>query len=140
MTYLENNEALNAVKMRGLPFRITFEEIFEFFKNYSPLEKSVQIQIGSDGRKNGWGAILFSDENSAQAAATDLNRQYIGSRFVELYVISYQDYVHFGGGGKKIDSGQTRSDDQSLNMINSDNQDRSLLMRGLPFKVEMSDI
>ena len=55
-------------------------------------------------------------------------------------MISYQDYVNFGGGGKKIDSGQTRSDDQSLNMINSDNQDRSLLMRGLPFKVEMSDI
>ena len=66
------------VKMRGLPYRATDEEVIDFFKDYKIKEDSLQWGLGEDGRKNGWGCILMESEDEAARAAEGLNKQYIG--------------------------------------------------------------
>ncbi len=45
--------------MRGLPFRVKYDEIMDYFNEFNPIEKSAILQLAPDGRKNGFGAILF---------------------------------------------------------------------------------
>lgn len=57
-----------AVKLRGLPFLIRYEEITDFFRDHRHIEKSAIMGIGADGRKNGYGSILFEDPDTALIA------------------------------------------------------------------------
>ena len=57
-----------ALKIRGLPFRVSYQEIKDFFVNFNFIENSVLFSIGSDGRKNGLGGILFSNYLEARTA------------------------------------------------------------------------
>jgi RNA recognition motif-containing protein len=86
-----------SLKIKGLPYSTTFEEVADFFKDFQYIEKSVVLGLGRDGRKNGFGAILFEDEKEAKAAADGMNGQYVGSRYVDLSQINYGDYSRFNG-------------------------------------------
>lgn len=92
-----NDEEMVAVKIRGLPYQVRYEEVSNLFKDYSYIEKSVVLGTNPDGRKNGFGAILFEDEKEAKAAMNDLQGEHIGERYVELTLISYGDYSRFNG-------------------------------------------
>lgn len=59
------SEDLIAVKIRGLPYQVRYNEITDLFRQYKYIEKSAILGVGSDGRKNGFGSILF--ENADQA-------------------------------------------------------------------------
>ena len=60
--------------------------------------------------------------------------QNIGHRYIELYVISYGDYLEFK-------NSQTTYNVVKLSKyITSSNKKRALVMRGLPFKVAVEDI
>jgi hypothetical protein len=37
---VDKNDDKNAVKMRGLPFRVKYDEIMEYFNEFNPIEKS----------------------------------------------------------------------------------------------------
>ena len=86
-----------AVKIRGLPYQVRYEEIADFFRDYRYIEKSAILGVGGDGRKNGFGSILFEDQEESREAAKLLDGSYIGERYVELSVISYGDYLKFNG-------------------------------------------
>lgn len=86
-----------AVKIRGLPYQVRYEEIADFFRDHRYIEKSAILGVGADGRKNGFGSILFEDPETAQLAAKELDGNYIGERYVEISVISYGDYLRFNG-------------------------------------------
>lgn len=86
-----------AVKMRGLPYQIRYEEIAEFFRDHRYIEKSAILGVGADGRKNGFGSILFEDPDTALTAVKELDGKYIGSRYVEISILSYGDYLRFNG-------------------------------------------
>ena len=63
-----------------------------------------------------------------------MNGQHVGDRYVELSVISYQDYSKFNGpssGGNTV---------KLAKFVGAENQDRSLVMRGLPYRVNSEDI
>lgn len=98
--------------------------------------------LGYDGRKNGFGAILFEDEKEAKDAMTKQQGQYVGSRYVELSLISYGDYTRFNGGPAPSGSygGAPGSYVKLSNYVGHDNKDRALVMRGLPYKIEADDI
>ena len=88
---------------------------------------------------NGWGAILFNDAFTAHNAAQCLNKKYIGSRFVDLYLMTYADYRQFNA----PKYGGMQSGPNSVNLssfVNNDNKDRSLVMRGLPYRIDFNGI
>lgn len=122
-----------------------YSEISDFFRQYRYVERSAVLGIGNDGRKNGYGAILFESSDEAHAAAEELDQQNIGSRYVELSVISYGDYLAFngpasgGGGGFQQNQGNQKTT-QLSNFVNEDNQTLGLVMRGLPYRIEVQEI
>lgn len=88
---------MNVVKIRGLPYSCRYEEINDFFGDYKTVFQSVVFGLNREGRKNGFGAIVFETDEEASAAAKELNKQYVGTsnRYVDLSVISYGDYLVF---------------------------------------------
>ena len=84
--------------MRGLPYRATDEEVTDFYKDFKLKEDSMQWGLGQDGRKNGWGSILFENEDEASRAAEAMNRQEIGGRWIGIEVMSYEKYKRFNAG------------------------------------------
>jgi RNA recognition motif-containing protein len=82
------------VKMRGLPFSCTPHEVVEFFAPEFPVRADqVNLPIGADGRPSGQGFVTFSDRSLASRAVATKNRQYMGSRYIEL-----SEDGHMGGG------------------------------------------
>ena len=133
--------------MRGLPYRATDEEVTDFFNEYKIKEDSLQWGLGSDGRKNGWGAILLESEDEASRAAENLNKQYIGSRWIGTSVMTYADWKKFNaaqqGGGDRSSSGGGGFERKTLKLssvVNDDNIAKALVLRGLPFRVKMDEI
>jgi RNA recognition motif-containing protein len=127
-----------SVKVRGLPYSAQYEDVSEFFKDFHYIERSVVMGLGYDGRKNGFGAILFEDEKEAKDAMAKNQGQYVGARYVELSLISYGDYTRFNGPPSK--GGNQGSYVKLSKFVTADNKDRALVMRGLPYKVEPEDI
>ncbi|XP_060927645.1 G-rich sequence factor 1 [Limanda limanda] len=79
---------LHYIHMRGLPYQASGEDIVKFF---SPLAVSrILIECGADGRRSGEAGVYFTSHQDAAAALTR-NRQYIGERYVELFMNSASD-------------------------------------------------
>jgi len=72
----------NRVYMRGLPYRVTPEEVETFFAPITPAE--IFLGFGEDGRPSGDGAVDFDSANDAHAAM-GRNQNKIGSRYIELF-------------------------------------------------------
>ena len=74
-----------------------FSEIADLFREFKYIEKSAVLGIGGDGRKNGFGSILFESPEEAESAALALDQATVGTRYVELSTITYGDYLIFNG-------------------------------------------
>jgi len=139
-------DELVVVKVRGLPYSIRYEEVADFFKDFKYIEQSVVLGLNYEGRKNGFGAILFHTADEASKAAVQMQKQYIGSRYVDLSVISYDDYRNFNSFGNRPSNGGGNYGGESgsfvklANCVNDDNVERSLVVRGLPYKVTVEVI
>jgi hypothetical protein len=136
-----NPEDVVAVKIRGLPYQVRYSEINDFFRQFRYIEKSAILGVGGDGRKNGYGSLLFESPEEAAAAAEELDQATIGTRYVELSVISYGDYLNFngptGGSGGGYGGGKTT---RLSNYVSSETEHRALVMRGLPYRIEVGEI
>nr|XP_046241922.1 G-rich sequence factor 1 [Scatophagus argus] len=76
---------LHRVHIRGLPFKVSGEDIVTFF---SPLVVSkIQIEYGPNGRPNGEADVYFRCHQDT-VAAMSRNKQYIGDRYIELFMNS----------------------------------------------------
>jgi RNA recognition motif-containing protein len=131
--------------MKGLPFRVTFEEIQDFFKDHPFVEDSVKCAANQEGRRNGFGAILFKNTADAQKAIDSLDGEYIGSRFVKLFLINYGEYKTSDGIDSVGDGGSGRpSRDESTcklaDAITDENKGRCLVMKGCPWRVTTEEI
>lgn len=69
-----------------------------------------------------------------------MNNQYVGSRYVDLSQITYGDYSRFNGPPAGNYGGQPGSYVKLSKHVGPDNQEKCLLMRGCPYKVEAKDI
>ena len=87
-----------AVKLRGMPFSTSFDDMHDFFRPYDLIEGSAIMGIGAGtGLMNGYGAILFQNEKQAKLAVKEQDGEYMGQRFIDLSLISYGDYLDFNG-------------------------------------------
>jgi len=102
--------------------------------------KSVVIGLGRDQRPNGFAAILFESASDAENAMNAKNGEYIGNRYVDLSVITYEDYSRFNGPPTGNYGGQPGSYVKLSKYVNPENQEKCLLMRGCPYKIEAKDV
>lgn len=101
---------VTSLKMKGLPYTVTREEILNFFQNCSLNEDSVKIGVMADGRLTGEACVLFQNPEACQEAYAKLDQKHIGNRWVKLIRIEMDEYSAFeqeqadkygnnGGGG-----------------------------------------
>jgi hypothetical protein len=81
---LTNASVSATVKVRGLPYRSTPNDILSFFIGYQYLPDSLQIGLDSLGRPSGEAWLTFVNPGEATRAVRDLNRQFLGNRYLEL--------------------------------------------------------
>ena len=84
-----------SLKMKGLPFTVTREEILTFFQGSNLIEDSVKVGVYPDGRLTGEACVLFSSDDDCQAAHAKLDQKYIGTRWVKLIRVVMEEYTNF---------------------------------------------
>lgn len=77
-----NSEPIFVIRMRGIPFSATQQDIKDFF---SPLETTaVEVGMEASGRPSGEARVKFSSKEQVKEAMK-LDRKNLGSRYVELF-------------------------------------------------------
>lgn len=109
------------VRMAGLPFRATEDEIKDFFK---PVADCVGVRIiyNRDGRPSG-DAVAEFESNEMAEKAMKKNREHLGSRFV---VLTREDAGESHGNGADARSGSGSG--------------FTIRMGGLPFRATVQEI
>lgn len=97
---IQVGEHTGFLRMRGLPFSSTKQDIFNFFKIYKPVEDSIVLTFRSDGRATGEGYVGFEGAEHAEDAMT-LHKSSMGSRYIELFISNKDEHgralTRFGG-------------------------------------------
>lgn len=75
------------VRIEGLPYHVTVPQILEFFHGYELTYDHVRIQCRDDGSPSGKAFITLPTERHARMATQQLNKRYIGDRYVELFLV-----------------------------------------------------
>ena len=100
-------EHTGVLKMRGLPFNSTKDDIITFFDdaqlsefNIQPLvHDSIHIVTSLDGRPSGVAFVEFASPEDAQAAMNK-DRHSMGSRYVELFPSSREEATRAATAGR----------------------------------------
>lgn len=74
------------VRMSGMPFSATVEDIIEFFRGYVLVPTHSSIVLTPDGRSSGQALAVFGTADEAQRAIRDKNRTEMGGRNIELSI------------------------------------------------------
>jgi len=80
------------LRMRGLPFAATKENVVEFFKDFPPDLDSIIFSYRADGRSTGEAYVQFTTAEEAKSAMQSLNRNMMGTRYIELFVSSKDEH------------------------------------------------
>ena len=75
--------APGTLRMRGIPFRSTIEDVLRFFNGFSVMPNGVVIGQ-RDGRATGDCFVTFTSPQEAQRAMV-MNNKHMGTRYVELF-------------------------------------------------------
>ena len=69
--------------MRGLPYSVGIREIRDFFGDFRVADRDIIIDM-NNGRPTGYALVFLESEDEATRAKNDLNKKYLGSRYVDL--------------------------------------------------------
>jgi len=97
---IQVGEHTGFLRMRGLPFSSTKEEITKFFDGHKIISDTVVLTYRGDGRATGEGYIGFDTPDDSQDAMA-LHRNTMGSRYIELFISNKEEhsraFARFGG-------------------------------------------
>ncbi|GAW79944.1 RNA-binding protein [Plasmodium gonderi] len=88
----EEKVNLPRLKLRGLPFDATVDEIKAFFKDFRLTNQTcppIHIIKGFKNKPTGQAHVYFDDEEEARNACETLNRKFLRNRYIEIYT----DYI-----------------------------------------------
>lgn len=88
-------EQISAIRMRGLPFKATDDEIENFFTGYNIIPNSIKYKLDENGRKSGQACIMFNTRSEALRALAERDKKQMGSRYIELVQIEKSEYDAF---------------------------------------------
>lgn len=80
----------STIKIRGLPFRATENDILEFFEEFDVVIHSVHIGVDGSGRPTGDGWLTFANQEEAKRAVRERNKKYLQHRYLELSPVQPQ--------------------------------------------------
>ena len=83
------------VKVRGLPYSTSHDEIIQLFREYDILKDSIIFGERFNGQPNGFVTLLCNDIETARKSANELNKKYVGNRYVDTIQITYGEYHRF---------------------------------------------
>ncbi|XP_037115775.1 G-rich sequence factor 1 [Syngnathus acus] len=72
------------VRLRGLPFTCTEDDIVHFFTGLDILEKGITMVMNSRGKRTGEAFVWFSSQQAADEAL-QRDRELIGNRYIEVF-------------------------------------------------------
>ena len=113
----DSNDEPFLIRMHGLPFKATEQEIKDFFLPETKC-KEVKFSYGRNGSFSGNAIVSFEDEESLQIAMKK-DKQHIGSRYINLHVYSAE---------------------KAARMSESDEHNFLLRMQGCPFEATEKEI
>ncbi|KAL2535803.1 RNA-binding (RRM/RBD/RNP motif) family protein [Forsythia ovata] len=124
-------EYKGVLRLRGLPFTASKEDIMDFFKDFVLSEEKIHMIANLEGRPTGEAFVEFaSPEDSRAAMAKD--RMTLGYRYIELFPSSHEELEESASRGRllpKSYEGKELTEPTSV-----------LRMRGLPFSAGKDDI
>lgn len=92
------------VRMRGLPFTATAEEVVTFFGQHCPItggKEGILFVTYPDGRPTGDAFVLFACEEHAQNALRK-HKDLLGKRYIELFRSTAAEVQQVGRGRKVL--------------------------------------
>ena len=90
-TIVNADNISKAVKLTGMPFNASLADVKEFFADFEVSDDNIKIEMVR-GRKSGNAIVFVNEEDDVQRARDELNKQYIGSRFVFVDIPKLEDY------------------------------------------------
>jgi heterogeneous nuclear ribonucleoprotein F/H len=88
---IQVGEHTGFLRMRGLPFSASKEDISKFFAAYNPILESIVLTFRSDGRATGEAYVGFETAEDSKNAM-DLHRKSMGSRYIELFLSNKEEH------------------------------------------------
>ncbi|XP_011090022.1 RNA-binding protein sym-2 isoform X2 [Sesamum indicum] len=125
------SEFKGVLRLRGLPFSASKEEIINFFKDFALSEDKVHLIANSEGRPAGEAFVEFATpEDSRDAMSKD--RMTLGYRYIELFPASREELEEAASRGRLMPKSFEGKDATEPTTV--------LRMRGLPFSAGKDDI
>jgi heterogeneous nuclear ribonucleoprotein F/H len=87
---IQIGEHTGFLRMRGLPFSATKDDIYNFFMSYNAVQESIVLTYRNDGRATGEAYIGFATPEDAKNAM-ELHRRSMGSRYIELFISNKEE-------------------------------------------------
>jgi len=89
------------VRLRGLPFGCTKQDIAEFFTGLQIIPYGITVTMDQDGRASGEAYVEFASPEIAEKALLK-HKEKIGHRWIEIFKSSKEDIKHVTGGMNDI--------------------------------------
>jgi len=78
-------DGVGVVRLRGIPFSATKEDIIRFFEGLEPMLEGVVIGTTREGRLSGEAFVQFPTKDLGKEAIEAKNRATMGDRYIELF-------------------------------------------------------
>ena len=83
--FLNEENLHRCVKLRGIPYQASQQDVKDFFADFGVDDDSIVIEM-RQGKKTGFALVFLKDEEEVQRARQELNKQYIGTRFIDVMI------------------------------------------------------
>mmetsp|Transcript_10115 Transcript_10115/g.29943 ORF Transcript_10115/g.29943 Transcript_10115/m.29943 type:complete len:793 (-) Transcript_10115:299-2677(-) len=99
------NATSSSVRLRGLPFSATEQDVFNFFGQYDVVDrvsedpKAVNLLCRGNGRPSGQALVQMRSRNDAELARRILSGKWMGSRYIEVFLHGEDGNLEGMGGG-----------------------------------------
>lgn len=95
----DSAEHTGVLRLRGLPFSASKDDIMDFFKDFVLLEDSIHFTMNSEGRRTGEAFVEFASAEDSKAAMVK-DRKTLGSRYIELFPSSHEEWEEAASRGR----------------------------------------
>eukprot|EP00435_Cladocopium_sp_Y103_P064108 s909_g25.t1 len=93
----EDKSGVAALRLRGLPFSVTVQDVLTFFAQHNVADtihdgpNSAKLLPKANGRPSGQAVVQMRSRRDAEVAQKALNHQYVGGRYIEVFVYGNED-------------------------------------------------